>query len=334
MATDLTTAYRAPITARRMATAAAEFLGALSDRERAVAAFPFDGDERYEWHYTPVPRNGLLLEQMGPEQRRAALALLETGVSARGATEAREIIALEAILRETERIEGRASRWDRNPELYYFSVFGEPSGSAPWAWRVGGHHIGLHFTLVDGDMVAPTPLFFGADPANVLHGPETGRRTLAAEEDMARALLGSLDPSQKGVAIVDSHAPADILTKNYRRVDADATPQGLAYAAMSGEQRGRLVDLVRHYVERAADEIAAQEWSKIEQAGLDEVTFAWAGPEEPRQGHYYAVRGRTFLLEYDNTQHDANHIHSVWRDFAGDWGEDLLAHHYAASHHR
>ena len=332
MATDLTTAYRAPITARRMATAAAEFLRALSDPERAVTSFPFDGEERYEWNYTPVPRNGLLLKQVGPEQRRAAHALLETGVSTRGAAEAHEIIALEAILRETEQIEGRPIRWDRDPELYYFSVFGQPGGSAPWAWRVGGHHIGLHFTLVDRDMIAPTPLFFGADPANVLHGPEAGRRTLAAEEDMARALLRSLDPSQKEVAVVDPVAPADILTKNDRIVDPDAAPRGLAYAAMSGEQRGRLVDLVRHYVERATDEIAAQEWSKIEQAGLDEVTFAWAGPEEPRQGHYYAVRGRTFLIEYDNTQHDANHIHSVLRDFAGDWGEDLLAHHYATSH--
>src|SRR5947209_1229302 len=186
MTAELTLASRAPLTARRMADAAARFLDSLSAEQRAVATFPFAGDERYQWNYTPVERNGLRLKEMAPAQRAAAFALLESGLSARGAREARQIIDLEPILRETERIEGIKNQWNRDPELYYFSVFGEPGGREPWAWRAGGHHIGLHFTVVAGDLVAPTPLFFGANPAQVRHGPATGQRTLAEEEDLAR----------------------------------------------------------------------------------------------------------------------------------------------------
>ncbi len=333
MAVDLTLAQRAPEAARRMADAATRFLESLSGEQRALALFPFEGDERYVWNYTPVDRNGLYLKDMTAAQRAAAFALLDTGLSVRGRRKARQIIELEPILRETERIEGIVVQWLRDPERYAFSVFGEPGGRAPWAWRVGGHHLGLHFTLVERDLIAPTPLFFGANPVQVRHGPETGRRTLADEEDLARALLGSLDTAQKTVAIVDPVAPDDILTKNYRSADPEAPPRGLAYGALSGEQRERLVRLVRHYVERATDEVTTGAWARIERAGLDGVAFAWAGPEERGRGHYYAVKGPSFLIEYDNTQNNANHIHSVWRDFANDWGGDLLAAHYASAHH-
>lgn len=333
MTADLSLACRAPAAARRMAAAAREFLGSLADDQRAAATFPFAGDERYFWHYTPVERNGLRLKEMSAAQREAAFALLATGLSPRGNREARQIVDLEPILRETERIEGSITQWVRDPERYWFSIFGEPGGNEPWAWRAGGHHIGVHFTIVDEVLVAPTPLFFGANPAEVRHGPATGQRTLAAEEDLARDLLAALDDRQKAVAIVDPVAPDDILTRNYRRADVDAPPNGLLYQDLSGEQRGRLVRLVRHYVERASDDLAANAWERIERAGLDGAGFAWAGPEERGHGHYYAVKGPIFLIEYDNTQNDANHIHSVWRDFTNDWGEDLLAAHYTHARH-
>lgn len=332
MTPDLSDAWRAPAAARRMAEAALRFLDSLAEEQQARATFPFAGDERYRWHYTPVERNGLRLKDMTPAQCQAALALLEAGLSARGAAEARQIIALEPILRETERIENLSTPWVRDPELYYFSVFGEPGGRDPWAWRASGHHLGLNFAIIDGDLVAPLPLFFGANPATVRHGPQAGQRTLAAEEDLARALLRSLDPAQKAVAIVQPVAPDDLLTTNRPRIAPGLTPVGLAFTALSGEQRERLVELVRHYVDRTTPELAAREWARIERAGLERVTFAWAGGEEPGQGHYYAIAGPTFLIEYDNTQNGANHIHSVWRDFTNDWGEDLLAQHYAAAH--
>ena len=335
MATELSTAQRAPSAANRMAVAANAFLESLTPWQREAATFAFEGDERYQWHYTPVERNGLLLINMTPAQQELALALMATGLSERGGRQARQIIALETMLRLEEHIERPGfERWDRNPLRYYFSVFGQPGGRAPWAWRVGGHHIGFHFTVVDGDLISPLPLFFGANPSQVKHGPETGLRTLPEEEDLARELVQSLDAEQAAVAIVDPVAPDDLLTKNYRSVTPEMTPVGLTLGRMGGGQRDLLVRLIRHYVERAADDLAGPEWQKIEQAGLDRVAFAWAGPTEKGfgKGHYYSVKGPTFMLEYDNTQNDANHIHSVWRDFTNDWAEDLLASHLTAHH--
>jgi hypothetical protein len=278
-----------------------------------------------------TPRNGLRLVNMNREQQDKALAVLEIGLSARGASTTRQIIALEPILRETERIEHEVNSFMRDAEHYSFCVFGEP-GDQPWAWHVGGHHVALHFTLVASDRVSGLPTFFGANPATVKHGPQSGLRTLAEEEDWARSLVRGLTAEQKRVAVVSQTAPADILTDNARIAYPLVAPLGLTYAAMSGEQRGQLVRLVRHYVERTADELNANTWQRIEQAGLERLTFAWAGPEDPGQGHYYAITGPTFLIEYDNTQDHANHVHSVFRDIEDDWGQDLLAQHYAELH--
>jgi Protein of unknown function (DUF3500) len=341
MTLDLSVTERAPAAARRMTDAANRFLESLDGPRRAAVIFPFEGDERYRWNYRPDGfewgggtfwHEGLRLVNMTPEQQRAALGLLDAGLSARGASRAHQIMALEDDLRLTERVTTYVPHVVRDPQLYSFAIFGEPGGAAPWAWRAGGHHLGLHFTLIDRDIVAPTPLFFGANPAQVRHGSHVGLRTLPEEEDLARELLRSLDPERKRVAIVDPTAPGDILTDAYRRADPSVPPRGLTYSRMSGEERGRLVRLIRHYVERATEEIAAAEWRNIERAGLDAVSFAWAGGEEPDQGHYYAVTGPAFMLEYDKTQDGANHIHSVWRDFTNDWGEDLLASHYADAH--
>jgi hypothetical protein len=211
-------------------------------------------------------------------------------------------------------------------------VFGEPGGRLPWAWHVGGHHVGLHFTIVDGDRIASVPLFFGANPAEVRHGPQAGQRTLPEEEDLARALVRALPPDQKRVAIVSSTAYPDILTDRYRVANAYAPPRGLAFSSMAAEHRTQLIRLLRHYVERTSAELSGQYWTKLEADGFETVTFAWTGGEEPGQGHYYAIKGPSFLIEYDNTQNGANHIHSVLRDISGDWGEDLIATHYAQAH--
>lgn len=333
--------YRAPVAAKRMATATQKLLSALDAPRQAALLFAFEDQERYRWNYRPdgfvwegrtLWHEGLRLVNMTYDQQRAALELLATGLSAHGADRVRAIMALERSLRETERV----SRWTphaaRDPELYAFAVFGTPGGAEPWAWRAGGHHLGLHFTIVDRDLVAPTPLFFGANPAEVRHGPDVGLRTLPEEEDQARDLLRFFDPSRKRRALVSAAAPSDILTDAYRNANPALPPIGVSFAAMSGSERERLIRLVRLYVDRTTEEIASAEWRKIEEAGLDEITFAWAGGEAPGEGHYYSIKGPTFLIEYDKTQDGANHIHSVWRGFTGDWGEDLLALHYTEAH--
>jgi hypothetical protein len=332
MSTANTKASLAPAVAKRMADAAGRFLESLSPNQRQAAAFPFAGDERYVWNYTPVSRNGLMLRAMTPAQRNAAFALMETAYSKAGYKTARDIVALETLLGEWETSTNEPSRWPRDAEQYWFSVFGTPGSKEPWGWRAGGHHIGLHLTIVNGEMVSQMPLFFGANPAEVRHGQHKGMRTLPFEEDAARALVHALDAGQQKVAVVDAAAPADILTHNFRTVDPSMPRKGLAFDKMNAGQREQLSAIIQHYVNRAHGDLARHQWRKIEADGLSTVTFAWAGPVAPGKGHYYAILGPAFMIEYDNTQNGANHIHSVLREFDGDWGEDLLAAHYRRSH--
>ena len=133
---------------KRMTEASQAFLESLTPEQAAKTSFPFEGDERYIWNYTPVDRNGLILTEMSETQRGLALALMETALSKRGVIQANEIIDLELILGEWESMQGGPSTWMRDPRRYWFSVFGMPGGDAPWGWRAGGHHIGIHATVV------------------------------------------------------------------------------------------------------------------------------------------------------------------------------------------
>jgi hypothetical protein len=317
-----------------MATAAMDFLTSLSEEQRRTARLPFGDDRRYIWDYRPIetsPRNGLRLINMDEAQQRKALALLDIGLSARGADTVHKIFDLETPLLLQERIEKRVTPFVRHPEQFAVCIFGDPSGRLPWAWHVGGHHVGVHFTVIDGDRIASVPLFFGANPAEVRHGPSKGYRTLPEEEDLARALVLRLSPELRRIAVVSDIAYPDILTDNYRVANAFAPPRGLAWSTMNGETRSQLTALLRHYVTRVNDELSAPYWRKVE-SELDSVTFAWTGGLEHGQGHYYTIKAPTWLIEYDNTQNEANHIHSVLRDITGDWGTDLIAAHYAESH--
>jgi hypothetical protein len=319
---------RAPETVRRLTLAARDLLQALSPPGRAAACMPFEAESRREWTYLPGPRPGVRLGDLGGTERDRVAALLDAALSARGATEVQAIRSLDRVLAEER---GSHERYD--PEDYWLAVYGTPGAGGPWAWRFAGHHVAVHLTIVDDARLAATPCFFGANPATVRHGPECGRRTLADEEELARDLLARLAPERRAVAIVAATAPNDILTTHDRHADPGTPPRGLAFAAMTGEEREALVRLVRHYLGRLAPDVADAAWRRLEAADLARLAFAWAGPEARGQGHYYTVTGPSGLIEYDNTQAGANHIHAVWREWTGDWGDDLLAAHYAASHH-
>lgn len=317
--------------AGRIGEAVHRWLGTLDDAQRAAAVHDFASPERMVWAYVPGPREGLPLSDMSWPQRTAALAILDAALSYRGAAEVRAIFALELILRELEGRTGADAAY-RDPDRYWFAVFGEPGDRDAWSWRVGGHHVALHVTVAGGRVVGSAPSFLGANPATVPHGPFAGSRALDGEESLARALLASLTPEQRDVAVVDPRAPADIRSGTGRLADVGSVPSGIAYERLDGGQRTGLERLVRHYLERAGPEIASAEWDRIEAAGLASLAFAWAGSDRPGHGHYYAIRGPRTLIEYDNTQNGANHIHAVWRDPTNDWGEDLLAAHYRSAH--
>jgi hypothetical protein len=293
-----------------LAPAAASFLATLDPARKAKAQLPFDSAERLNWFYIPKDREGLPLGQMTPAQQRAALALIEAGLSQKGFSKAEAVRALDAVLAEIERDPVR-----RDVGKYYLTIFGEPSDTGTWGMRWEGHHISLHWTLVGGRASATTPQFFGSNPAEVRDGPKKGTRVLGAEQDLGRALLLALTDAQRAVAIVSATAPADILTANTRKA-AIQDNTGLPYAEMTPP-------------------VAAARVAALKAAGLDEVKFAWMGGAEKGAPHYYRVQGPTFLIEYDCVQDGANHIHAVWRDLEGDFGMDLLEAHYRrAPHHQ
>lgn len=326
-----------------MADAATRLLGSLTPAQRQEAAFAFAGDERLHWHFIPTemfPRKGLLIRSMTGPQRQLAHDLLKAGLSQRGYLTASSIMDLEAVLKALEaaqRAAGpqppRGQVLERDPEKYFFSIFGTPSAKDTWGWRVEGHHVSLHFTVVNGTMVASSPTFFGSNPAEVRDGPKQGLRILGAEEDAARALLESLDASQRAAAIIAATAPGDMVTMNTLDINP-LSPAGLTAGAMTAPQRELLMQLLDVYIGKMAADISADRLARVRKAGVEKVAFAWAGERERGKKHYYRIQGPTFLVEYDNTQNDGNHIHSVWRDFNGDFGRDLLREHLQATPHR
>ncbi|MDP8980333.1 MAG: DUF3500 domain-containing protein [Acidobacteriota bacterium] len=322
----LTAAYYRTHSAAIMSDTAKSFLASLTPEQRAQATFQFQDEQRFDWHFIPKPRKGLPLRAMTPSQKHLAQALLSAGLSQRGYIKASTIMSLEEVLRVMEKDDGER----RNPEGYFFSIFGEPSETGTWGYRVEGHHVSLNFTLVKGKVIG-APTFFGSNPAEVREGPRKGLRVLGREEDLGRAVITSLDPSQKKIAIVDKEAYKDIITMASRKAALEGQASGLAVSRMNASQKQLLTDLLDEYCYNLPETLAQVRLDQIKKAG-DNLYFAWAGSEQPGGPHYYRVQSPSFLIEYDDTQNNANHIHTVWRDFNGDFGLDLLQQHYQTSH--
>jgi len=316
-------------TAKRMAEAATTFLASLTVEQRTRVVFLVESEERFNWHYIPRERQGIPFKEMENSQQKLAHRLIATGVSSSGYSTALAIMSLETILKQ---IEGPFRRFERDPDLYYITLFGSPADTSLWGWRFEGHHISLNFLLLSGREIGSAPTFFGANPAEVPQGyPLAGFRALPAEEDLARQILISLNSTQRVNGVIEDGAPSDILTRAEAHVNV-GEPVGLSASEMTEEQERTLWDLILTYGNRMPDELAHRQLEQIEKDGKKYIHFAWAGQEERGKPHYYRVHGPGFLIEYDNTQNDANHIHSVWRDLRNDWGEDLLRNHYEKSH--
>jgi hypothetical protein len=328
---------RAHDPAEEMAEAANRFLASLSPGQRGKAKFDFGSDKRDFWHYVPDKfikpdgrRHGLMIGEMKPQQRLLAHGLLSTGLSHKGYLQSVTIMTLESILHELEN-----ENPIRDPELYYVSIFGKPGKDATWAWRFEGHHLSVNFTLVNGRLFSVTPSFFGTNPAQVKEGPLKGLQVLAVEQQLARQLVKSLSGKQKEIAIIAAKAPRDIITGQERRFNKGAflPPQGIPFDQLNPNQQEMLLKLVNEYAAKYRSPILEQIDERTPIADGRKMYFAWTGGVEPGQGHYYRVQTPTFLFEYDNTQNNANHIHAVWRQFDGDFGEDLLKKHYETSPH-
>ena len=305
------------------AVLATRFLNSLTVQQRSKAVMTFDDAYRTNWRYVPASREGVNLGEMTPEQATLASALLKASLSDSGYKKTEVIKSLEDVLHELEN-----KNPGRDKRLYTFTFFGQPQLKGLWGWRYEGHHVSLNFTYKDGALVSSSPQFFGSNPAEVRSGPHEGLRALPQEEDLGFQLLNALTPDQLKAAILSGNSPADIVTGNSRRA-AFQDKLGVSYSALNSSQKKTLMSLVKTYADGQTSQEAKRRLGRVQP---DTLVFAWMGGTKPGEGHYYRVQGSKFLIEFDNTQNSANHIHAVWRDFDGDFGEDILAEHYSQSH--
>jgi hypothetical protein len=266
------------------------------------------------------------LREMTPYQKHLASALLAAGLSQTGYIKAVTIMSLEEVLKIIENDSGEV----RNPENYYFSVFGSPSDTSTWGYRVEGHHLSQNYTVVNGEIV-DCPSFFGANPAQIQEGPRKGLRTLAGEDDLGFELIHALDEHQQKIAVVAPIAYPEILTGASRKAALQGQPSGLSASTMNARQFDALMALMEEYASNVPDQLAERRIAQINKSGRN-IYFAWSGGINRDDPHYYRIQTPSFLIELDDTQDDANHIHSVWRDLTGDFGQDLLKQHYDTSH--
>ncbi len=307
-------------TGSRMALAASRFIDSLPRDKSEKAVYRFDAPERLNWHFIPRDRFGLPIKDLSSEQRALAFGLISTGLAGSGYLKATTIMSLEAVLKEMEQGKGPV----RDPERYFLTIFGTPSDRGKWGWRVEGHHLSLNFVLEDGKIAAATPTFFGSNPAEVRQGPRQGLRTLADREDTALRLVQALDGNQKKTAVVSDEAPHEIRAAGTPQPPTESAP-GIAYSELNSNQRELLRALVESYAGDMPGEVSKAWLDEIRRAGPEGIKFSWTGPADRTQGHAYRVQGPTFLIEFNNTQNGANHIHSIWRNMLGDFGIPLAA---------
>ncbi len=314
----------------KLVSRANDFLSSLDEKTKVKAVFSLDDAERYNWYFVPrEKREGSCFKFLTIEQRQAALSLLNTFLSEVGYKKATEIMALETILKEIEK--RSADDNHRDPLNYYFVFFGMPSDQKPWAWRIEGHHFAVNFAVDKGELISSTPSFFGSNPGVVPIGEEKGKQVLKKETELGFTLVNALTPDQKTKAIISETAFPEIISGNKRKAEL-LSPTGISYNSLTKVQQRVLLQLLDVYVNNYALGFSKKLMDKIQKAGIENLSFAWAGSLSAGTGHYYRIQGPMLLIEYDNTQTIANHVHTTVRDLTNDFAEDILREHYQKEH--
>lgn len=307
---------------RAMTEAASVFQNSLDAAQRDKASFGYDDPERLNWHFIPRERKGLPLKELEGAPLRAAHALIKSGLSDAGYTQALDVMSLEEVLYLLEKGDREKRREKRDPNKYYLSVFGTPAEQGTWGWRVEGHHLSLNFAINDGKVVSSTPEFFGANPGFIDAGPERSIRVLAAEEDLARQIVNTSTAGQLKKIWIAKKADKDVRGAGAAQ-PVVTDPIGLPQHEMSADQKKLLATLLSEYLRNMPADISARRRTAINAAGLEGIHLAWWGGRERNEPHAYRLQGPTFIIEYNNTQNSANHIHSIWRSLAGDFDVPL-----------
>jgi len=304
-------------------------INSLDSLQKAKSIFPFDEMSRYDWNYLPpslIPRRGACLKDLDSTQKNNVYALLKSFLSEKGFTRTLDIMDNEFYLKELE-----PNMIHRIPENQFIAFYGNPGKDSIWGWKFSGHHIALNFTIVN-DKLAFTPVFFGVYPAVIKEGQNKGRRIIKDEEDIGFELINMLSSEQKLKAIFQSKAFNDIVTTNSIQVGT-LDPVGILAKDLTPQQKIILNKLIVCHLSSMPTEIAEMRMKRIASEDFNQIRFGWAGGLVEGVPHYYRIQGKTFLIEFDNTTHNANHIHIVWRDFNGDFGVDLLKEHYENTKH-
>ena len=301
-----------------MTAAASNFLSTLNAEQKAAATFEFTDAERLNWHFIPRERKGLPLKDIEGPALKAAHKLLANSLSEAGYEQALNVMSLEELLYLLEGGNREERRAKRDPQKYYISVFGQPGPRGKWGWRFEGHHLSLNYTLEDGQLVSTTPEFFGTNPGSVDAGPGRRIRVLGPEEDIARQILKSAPAAMRAKIWLDKKAPADLRGGGVAQPETTA-PVGVAYADMTDTQKKLVHELLNEYLKNMPADVEKQRRDLINRNGMDGIHFAWWGGSELNEPHYYRVQGKSFLVEYNNTQNKANHVHSIWRNLSGDF---------------
>jgi hypothetical protein len=320
-----------PTNAQDPVSKAKQFVDLLTDTQKNITLFSFDDSERYNFHFVPLTRKGITFNEMTRQQKEAALVLLKSCLSENTFQRSNEIMQLEVLLKS---IEKRAEEDHyRDPGNYHFSIFGIPTNHTIWGWRFEGHHQSFNFSFDKQTLISGTPGFMGTNPAIVLDGPEKGKQILKAESDAGFQLLHALTEIQKQKAIIDTVAFKDILSFDKRSAIL-TNHVGIYYGELNDQQKKLMLDLVKVYINRYTKVFATDFLNEVIKDDLNKLQFAWTGAtvESIGKGVYYRILGPGLLIEYDNTQNNANHVHSVIRDLKHDFGGDLLLEHYRNNH--
>ncbi|MBN8858373.1 MAG: DUF3500 domain-containing protein [Sphingobacteriales bacterium] len=314
------------------AAAAKTFVELLNDDQKVKAVLPFDMEERYNFHYIPKDnRKGISMNELDERQKQEAFHLLRMGIASETIKKMQDIMQLEMVLRT---LEGRsADDHYRDPGKYFLTIFGQPETNTIWGLRFEGHHISFNFSVNNDTIAAGTPSFLGANPAIVQEGPQKNKEVLKEETNMAFALLHAFSQQERTKAVIDTNVPGDIITGAGRKAMIEH-PQGIRYSEMNGAAQREMLALLQLYIHRYTKLFADDMLKDIKAAGLNNLWFTWEGHTEKKIGNpcYYRIQGPTIIIEYDNTQNNANHIHTVVRDLKNDFGGDELLEHYRQAH--
>lgn len=323
-----------PLSAQNLSKKAETFLNLLPEELRVKAQFSITDEERFNMNYVPITRKGPTFHDFNENQKEAAIDLLKSSLGEEGFRKTQEIIALEKVLRIIENNDDKMPNGGprRDPLNYHFCIFGDPASKDPWGWRFEGHHISLNFTSSEGKISASTPIFFGTNPGIVKSTDQIGKQVLKEEAELGFKLINSLSEEQLKTAVFSEEAPSDVKSLTKRNAKT-LEPLGISYMALSEEQREILLQLLNVYLTTFETNFEAEFWKKIKKVGVESLSFAWAGSLQPGAGHYYRIQSPSLLIEYDNTQNEANHAHAVVRDLTNDYGEDVLKEHYKNHHH-